>query len=74
MHTSAMICVLQIIDEKQLLKRYQKEIINLKEELHQIKRGTSQEDLISIREEVHILYLWNNQGNIISYLKQLQGL
>jgi hypothetical protein len=62
MHTSAMICVLQIIDDKQLLKRYQKEIINLKEELHQIKRGTSQEDLISIREGVHILYLWNDQG------------
>ena len=56
-YTSAVIHALQIVDEKQLLKRYQKEIVSLKEELNQLKRGTPEEDLISIREEVLIFVL-----------------
>ena len=67
-YTSALIHALQIVDEKQLLKRYQKEIMSLKEELNQLKRGTPEEDLISIREEVLIFVLWKSFALSKSFL------
>ena len=70
-----MICfVLQIIDEKLLLKRYQKEIMNLKEELNQIKRGTPQEDLISLREEVAAIFVYGMIIDIVEVIFNLNPL
>ena len=52
----------QIIDEKSLIKKYQKEISSLKEELQQLRRGimgnggilpTDQEDLVNLKLQVH---------------------
>ena len=46
----------QIIDEKSLIKKYQKEISSLKEELDQLKRGVlagvSHEDIIVLKQQV----------------------
>lgn len=51
----------QIIDEKSLIKKYQKEITCLKEELQQLRRGmmgngyilpTDQEDLVNLKLQV----------------------
>lgn len=49
------------MDEKSLIKKYQKEISSLKQELHQIKRGmmenpsvdaSTQEDLVNLKLQV----------------------
>lgn len=52
----------QIIDEKSLIKKYQKEISSLKQELQQLKRGmmenpymmagSTQEDLVNLKLQV----------------------
>lgn len=46
----------QIIDEKSLIKKYQKEISTLKVELEQLRRGVlvgvSHEELLSLRQQV----------------------
>lgn len=51
----------QIIDEKSLIKKYQREITSLKEELQQLKRGmmenpnvpaSTQEDLVNLKLQV----------------------
>lgn len=48
----------QIIDEKSLIKKYQKEISSLKEELDQLKRGmlagVSHEEVIVLRQQVYL--------------------
>lgn len=52
---------IQIIDEKSLIKKYQREITSLKEELQQLKRGmmetpnipaSTQEDLVNLKLQV----------------------
>lgn len=52
------VCQFQIIDEKSLIKKYQKEISSLKEELDQLKRGmlvgVSHEDIIVLRQQVYL--------------------
>lgn len=54
-------CSLQIIDEKSLIKKYQKEISSLKQELLQLKRGmmenpnvaaSTDEDLVNLKMQV----------------------
>lgn len=54
------------MDEKSLIKKYQKEISNLKEELQQLKRGMmgnpytaepNQEDLVNLKLQVSNLLL-----------------
>lgn len=54
---------LQILDEKSLIKKYQKEITSLKTELEQLKRGILEqpyvlrentEDLAHLRQQVRI--------------------
>jgi hypothetical protein len=56
-----MMYLLQIIDEKSLIKKYQKEISCLKEELQQLRCGimghgntlpTDQEDLVNLKLQV----------------------
>lgn len=56
---------LQIIDEKSLIKKYQKEISSLKEELQQLRRGimgngstlpTDQEDLVNLKLQVCLTF------------------
>lgn len=51
-----MILTTQIIDEKSLIKKYQKEITSLKQELDQLRRGmiggASQEEIMSLRQQV----------------------
>ena len=56
----------QIIDEKSLIKKYQKEISSLKEELQQLRRGmmgnggilpTDQEDLVNLKLQVCYILL-----------------
>ena len=51
----------QIIDEKSLIKKYQKEISILKQELDQVKRGIlpgiTQEEIMSLRQQVLIQIL-----------------
>ncbi|KAL2652994.1 hypothetical protein R1flu_021122 [Riccia fluitans] len=56
----------RILDEKSLIKKYQKEISSLKQELEQLKRGilekpyvvtTSQEDLLSLRQQLEAGHL-----------------
>lgn len=46
----------QIIDEKSLIKKYQREISSLKEELDQLRRGmligVSHEEIMSLRQKV----------------------
>lgn len=46
----------QIIDEKSLIKKYQREISNLKQELDQLKRGmlagVSHEEIMNLRQQV----------------------
>lgn len=46
----------QIIDEKSLIKKYQREISRLKEELDQLKKGMvvgiNQEEIITLRQKV----------------------
>ncbi|KAL5985813.1 Kinesin-like protein KIN-7D, mitochondrial [Asimina triloba] len=45
----------RIIDEKSLIKKYQKEISSLKEELDQLKKGivgVSQEELLSLKQQL----------------------
>ncbi|KAJ7551194.1 hypothetical protein O6H91_06G004200 [Diphasiastrum complanatum] len=50
----------RILDEKSLIKKYQKEITNLKQELDQLKRGiierpflvTNHEDLLTLRQQL----------------------
>ena len=53
----------QIIDEKSLIKKYQKEISVLKQELDQVKRGIlpgiTQEEIMSLRQQVLIQMLLN---------------
>lgn len=58
----ACLFVLQILDEKSLIKKYQKEITSLKTELEQLKRGIMEqpyvvkensEDLAHLRQQVH---------------------
>lgn len=53
----------QILDEKSLIKKYQREISNLKQELQQLKRGMmekenplapSQEDLVNLKLQVGV--------------------
>jgi len=55
----------QIIDEKSLIKKYQKEISCLKEELQQLRRGmmgngcilpTDQEDLVNLKLQVCFIF------------------
>lgn len=47
---------LQIIDEKSLIKKYQREISNLKQELDQLKRGmlagVNHEEIMNLRQQV----------------------
>lgn len=54
--------ILQIIDEKSLIKKYQNEIRSLKEELDQLKRGIvtvpklkdiGDEDIVLLKQKVH---------------------
>lgn len=53
----------QIIDEKSLIKKYQKEISSLKQELDQLKQGmvvgVNHEEIITLRQKVsfHIICL-----------------
>lgn len=51
-----MILTTQIIDEKSLIKKYQREISSLKQELDQLRRGmiggASQEEIMSLRQQV----------------------
>jgi centromeric protein E len=51
----------QIIDEKSLIKKYQKEISSLKQELDQLRRGivggASQEEIMSLRQQVCSVHL-----------------
>jgi len=51
-----MILTAQIIDEKSLIKKYQKEISSLKQELDQLRRGmiggASHEEIMSLRQQV----------------------
>ena len=71
--TSTVVCLLlmlmdfpsQIIDEKSLIKKYQKEISCLKEELQQLRRGmmgngcilpTDQEDLVNLKLQVCFIF------------------
>jgi hypothetical protein len=63
----------QIIDEKSLIKKYQKEISCLKEELQQLRRGmmgngcilpTDQEDLVNLKLQV-CFYLIQTFGEIL---------
>lgn len=46
----------QIIDEKSLIKKYQREISSLKQELDQLRRGmiggASQEEIMILRQQV----------------------
>jgi hypothetical protein len=66
----------QIIDEKSLIKKYQKEISSLKEELQQLRRGmmgnggilpTDQEDLVNLKLQVcYICYLTVNYSFLSS--------
>lgn len=53
--------IFQIMDEKSLIKKYQKEISTLKQELQQLKRGMmenpltvtpNQEDLVNLKLQV----------------------
>lgn len=53
--------IFQIMDEKSLIKKYQKEISSLKQELQQLKRGMmenkimmapNQEDLVNLKLQV----------------------
>jgi hypothetical protein len=61
-------CVLlfdfQIIDDKSLIKKYQKQICSLKQELEQVKRGTlvssSQEDIVTLKEKVFSFTKYND--------------
>ena len=71
--TSTVVCLLlmlmdfhsQIIDEKSLIKKYQKEISCLKEELQQLRHGmmgngcilpTDQEDLVNLKLQVCFIF------------------
>ena len=56
---------LQIIDEKSLIKKYQNEIRNLKEELEQLKKGivsvpqpkdASENDILLLKQKVPFNY------------------
>jgi centromeric protein E len=55
-----MLAYLQIMDEKSLIKKYQKEIQILKNELEQVKKGVaenpyftdSHENLVSLKQQV----------------------
>lgn len=53
----------QIIDEKSLIKKYQKEISSLKEELDQLRRGMlagiSHEEILVLRQQVYLTYFQN---------------
>lgn len=53
--------ILQIIDEKSLIKKYQREISSLKQELDQLRRGmlvgVNHEELISLRQQVSLFAL-----------------
>ena len=48
--------IFQIIDEKSLIKKYQKEISILKEELDQLKKGmlagVNHEEILTLRQKV----------------------
>lgn len=52
---------MQIIDEKSLIKKYQREILMLKEELDQLKRGmitgVNHEEIISLRQKVSLMFV-----------------
>lgn len=56
---------LQILDEKSLIKKYQREISSLKQELEQLKRGilegpyhpSGHEDLVTLRQQVRCVGL-----------------
>lgn len=62
---------LQIIDEKSLIKKYQNEIRNLKEELEQLKKGivtvpqlkdASENDILLLKQKVH----FNSSTGLVS--------
>jgi hypothetical protein len=56
-----MVVTAQIIDEKSLIKKYQREISSLKQELDQLRRGmiggASQEEIMSLRQQVCSVFL-----------------
>lgn len=65
----------QIIDEKSLIKKYQREISTLKQELDQLKRGmlagVNHEEIMNLRQQVfvfcgHVWWLNCYFQNIIS--------
>ena len=55
----SLLCV-QIIDEKSLIKKYQREISTLKQELDQLKRGmlagVNHEEIMNLRQQVFVFY------------------
>jgi len=64
-----MILTAQIIDEKSLIKKYQREISSLKQELDQLRRGmiggASQEEIMSLRQQVCSVSLIELRFNIV---------
>lgn len=50
----------QIIDEKSLIKKYQREISSLRDELDQLRRGmlvgVSHEEIIVLKQQVQHIY------------------
>lgn len=62
----------QIIDEKSLIKKYQKEISSLKQELDQLRRGmiggASREEILSLRQQVCSVCFVELQNKTVSQL------
>lgn len=61
----------QIIDEKSLIKKYQREIAILKQELDHFKKGmptgVNQEEIMSLRQQVWCAFFYFWMDNCTSY-------
>lgn len=59
--------MLQIIDEKSLIKKYQREISSLKQELDLLKKGmlvgVNHEEIMNLRQQVSF-YCFMSQKNV----------
>ena len=60
MNEHCTILSVQLVDEKSLIKKYQKEISSLKQELDEFRRGmiggASQEEIMILRQQVSIIF------------------
>jgi hypothetical protein len=65
----------QLVDEKSLIKKYQREISSLKQELDEFRRGmiggASQEEIMILRQQVCFIFLLRDRTKQQKFVRHL---